>query len=817
MTPDNKKPKSNLFITIVKCLMILLVAIYLLIWIASPFAVRHFAQTPLQEMDVSLGEDSSVRYNPFTSTLTINELQLFDQANSQTLSVEHAEVSIHLHRLLLKQLYVSEFLLEGTEIEIVKEQQRLVVAGVDVSGSAGTEENVAAVEPQGDSSLSDFTLVIPELTLRRVLFNSQVDGTPHTLLLNELLIANTSLSQVQQQISLSIQALVNEAPLTLNSDIALQAGVGTIDSAFSLAQLDLQTVSPMLVDLGASVSGELSIKGNPKVKVTSENIGVNSEQIVLSITELDLNYAPWIVEGASDVLTIDNLNMTALPNGVIQHLAATVATQLSQGNVGLQTSDNSVVNWEQVSLTTELQLVDMQPNIVIEQIDISSLNLSEDRSLTPLAPILSIGQLSVSEVQFRDNHLNVDTVAIAGLKTDINVNPDKSIVSMVDTSALTPEPEPEPEDNTAATESVTEPSTPSVPAEQAESIPEKSSGLTLALGNLLLADAAHIHIKDQSVSPVFEQKITIETLQAGPFDSRDSSLKSPFELLAKDDNYLKIVAKGHARPFADKLNALFTANISELDLPSVSPYVKDGLGFEMKTGQLDVGVEVRIQDGEIDGETKLFLRGVDMSSADEVEQGTIKEGKAMPLNYALGLLKDDQGNIDLGVPLRGNVAEPSFGVEGFLGLVLKKAAMSQAKNYLMTTFVPYASVVSVALSGAEYLLKVKFEPLVFQKGGVELTAENQQYLGQLVLLMQDKPELQLKTCALGTYADLGVPAATVLDADQQASLKAMGTERQNNLKRYLIEQGIASSRILYCAPELDTAADAQPRIELKTD
>jgi hypothetical protein len=206
-----------------------------------------------------------------------------------------------------------------------------------------------------------------------------------------------------------------------------------------------------------------------------------------------------------------------------------------------------------------------------------------------------------------------------------------------------------------------------------------------------------------------------------------------------------------------------------------------------------------------------------MSSADEVEQGTIKVGKAMPLNIALGLLKDDQGNIDLGVPLRGNVAEPSFGVESFLGLVLKKAAMSQAKSYLMTTFVPYASVVSVAISGAEYLLKVKFEPLVFQAAEVALTEENQQYLGELVLLMQDKPELQLKTCAIGTYADLAVPAATTLNADQKALLKAMGTERQKNLKRYLIEQDIASSRILYCAPELDTSEDAQPRIELKTD
>lgn len=811
MTSSNTKPQLHPFIIAAKFLLILLVALYLLIWLLSPFAVRHFAQAPLQEMGVTLSEDSSVRYNPFTSTLTVSELKLFDQDNSQALAIEHAEVSVHLHRLLFKQLYVSEFLLEGTEIEIIKDQQSIVVAGIDVSATPETEQDEPALEQESGSSSSDFTVVIPELKFKQVLFNSQVDGSRQTLLLNEL-IANASLSHLAQQVSLSILAQVNDAPLMLNSEVDLQAGVGTIESSFSLEQFSLQTLSPMLVDLGINVSGAFSAKGNPKLSVTNEAIEVNSEQIVLSLTSLNLNYEPWVIEGASDVVTVDNLNINALPNGAIQHLAASIGTQLSQGNVGLQSGDNSVVNWEEVSLVTNLQLVDMQPNIIIEQINVSALNLSEDKSLTEPAPILSIGQLSIADLQFGDNHLNVDTISIAGLKTDISVNPDKTILSMVDTSVLNPEPQEE----TAATENVTEASTPSVPSEQVEALPEEGS-LTLALGKLVLVDAAHIHINDQSVSPAFEQKITIETLQAGPFDSRDSTLKSQFELTAKDDNYLKIAAKGHAMPFADKLNALFTANINELDLPSVSPYVKDGLGFEMKTGQLDVGVEVMILDDEIDGETKLFLRGVDMSSADEVEQGTIKEGKAMPLNMALGLLKDDQGNIDLGVPLRGNVAEPSFGVESFLGLVLKKAAMSQAKSYLMTTFVPYASVVSVAISGAEYLLKVKFEPLVFQTAEVALTKENQQYLAELVLLMKDKPELQLKTCAIGTYADLAAPASTTLNTEQQAALKAMGSERQDNLKRYLIEQEIASSRILYCAPELDTAENAQARIELKTD
>jgi hypothetical protein len=126
-------------------------------------------------------------------------------------------------------------------------------------------------------------------------------------------------------------------------------------------------------------------------------------------------------------------------------------------------------------------------------------------------------------------------------------------------------------------------------------------------------------------------------------------------------------------------------------------------------------------------------------------------------------------------------------------------------------------VVSVAMSGAEYLLKITFEPLTFNTADTEFKPENAQFLEELALFMQDTPDLQIKTCAIGTYADLNIPQDTVLNEQQTIQLKAMGDTRQANLKRFLVDKGLASNRVLYCAPELDTDADAIPRIELKTD
>jgi outer membrane protein OmpA-like peptidoglycan-associated protein len=120
-----------------------------------------------------------------------------------------------------------------------------------------------------------------------------------------------------------------------------------------------------------------------------------------------------------------------------------------------------------------------------------------------------------------------------------------------------------------------------------------------------------------------------------------------------------------------------------------------------------------------------------------------------------------------------------------------------------------------AMSGVDYLLKITFEPMPFDTNESELKEGNTQFLAELALLMQDTPDLQIKTCALVTYADLGLADAQVLNEQQKAQLKALGDERQNNLKRYLVDEGIASNRVLYCAPELYSGVDAVPRVELK--
>ncbi|HBY88569.1 MAG TPA: hypothetical protein DEO86_22180, partial [Colwellia sp.] len=92
---------------------------------------------------------------------------------------------------------------------------------------------------------------------------------------------------------------------------------------------------------------------------------------------------------------------------------------------------------------------------------------------------------------------------------------------------------------------------------------------------------------------------------------------------------------------------------------------------------------------------------------------------ALPLNMAMGMLKDGDGNVELDVPLSGSISDPNFGLSSIVTLITKKAIMSATQDYLMTTFVPYANIVSIAITAGEFALKLRFDDLEYQVKQVE--------------------------------------------------------------------------------------------------
>lgn len=116
-------------------------AVFSLVWLLSPVAVRMAAKEPLADYGLTLSPDSVVRLNLFNSTASVQNFVLQHNA-TPTYSLDWLQVKYSLHRLLFKELYIESVELDGMSLLASNDEGEVTVAGVALpaSSAAATEK-----------------------------------------------------------------------------------------------------------------------------------------------------------------------------------------------------------------------------------------------------------------------------------------------------------------------------------------------------------------------------------------------------------------------------------------------------------------------------------------------------------------------------------------------------------------------------------------------------------------------------------------------------------------------------------------------------
>ncbi len=344
-----------------------------------------------------------------------------------------------------------------------------------------------------------------------------------------------------------------------------------------------------------------------------------------------------------------------------------------------------------------------------------------------------------------------------------------------------------------------------------------ADNIAFSLASINLQTKKPIVFIDNNLTPSLSRTLFIDTFKLGALNTQEGEKSTPFNLIAYSNKYEKIALNGNIKPFAKIPEYQLDGQITEFSLPSISPYLKQAMQLELQSGQLNSNINFSLLGDKIKGNVDLLIKGLETTSADNNEIDLLKDNTMLPLNAALGMLKDGNGNLELSIPLSGSTHDPQFGVRSFISLIAEKAIMSATQSYLIKTFVPYANVVSVALSASDLLLKVRFEPLYYQLKQSKPDEKQHDYLQQLMALLNNKKSLHIKLCAISVPADIGLKSKTPLTKKQQKKLLDLGKKREQALKDYLVENyNIDSARLLFCAPKIDTEEQAKSRIEFSS-
>ena len=160
----------------------------------------------------------------------------------------------------------------------------------------------------------------------------------------------------------------------------------------------------------------------------------------------------------------------------------------------------------------------------------------------------------------------------------------------------------------------------------------------------------------------FKFKTHIHDL-AGNLSIIDFQTTTPslLNLTGKIDKYGYAKVEGRLTPSNIKNDTTLNILFKNIDLNTMTPYSGKFIGYKIKSGKLSMDLKYSIKKSKLLGDNKinidtLFL-GETVKSPDAV---------SLPLELAIALLKDSNGQIDIDMPVSGNIDNPDFSYSGVI-------------------------------------------------------------------------------------------------------------------------------------------------------
>jgi flagellar motor protein MotB len=257
----------------------------------------------------------------------------------------------------------------------------------------------------------------------------------------------------------------------------------------------------------------------------------------------------------------------------------------------------------------------------------------------------------------------------------------------------------------------------------AESRQEPSQRWKVAIDKITLQGGT-INFTDDSIKPRFSANL----LEIGGRISGLSSDENKFgevELRGKYDRYAPLEITGKINPLRDNLYVELKANFKDMDLTAVSPYSGRYAGYTIQKGKLSFQLEYLIVKNKLDARNNFFLDQFDFGDPIESPDAT-----KLPVKLAIALLKDQNGEIKLDIPVSGDLNDPKFSV----GRVVLKIIVNLLVKVATSPF---------ALLGAIFGSGEQLGYAEFDYGSAALTAETQKKLDILVKALHDRPGLKM--------------------------------------------------------------------------
>lgn len=229
---------------------------------------------------------------------------------------------------------------------------------------------------------------------------------------------------------------------------------------------------------------------------------------------------------------------------------------------------------------------------------------------------------------------------------------------------------------------------------------------------------------DNSLTPNFSSGIEQLKGNIGHVSSVPGT-KATVDISGNIEKYAPVKVKGEINPLLKEPYLNLDVVFKSVELTTVNPYSGTYAGHYIDKGQLTLALNYHLENNQLKGSNHVIIDQLQLGQASDSDTAT-----SLPLELAIALLQDNDGVIDLGVEVSGDVNDPEFS----LGAVI----WSTISN-IITKAVTAPFTFIAGLAGSDEELNV----IAFDFGVNTLTPEEQEKLQTLGTALETRPKLKL--------------------------------------------------------------------------
>ena len=413
---------------------------------------------------------------------------------------------------------------------------------------------------------------------------------------------------------------------------------------------------------------------------------------------------------------------------------------------------------------------------------------TEDNS----SSIAAFDSLNINQLKLTNNKtLHIKDIILTGTAANISIDKEKSLNLQQRLSS-------------------------SLPIENKNTAPKEDSPqtnkdpLNIKIDGIRIEDGHLLSFDDQSLNTPFKISSSIKHINITNLDTKNKKTKNHLKIDLALDQHGKIELEGDIQLLADVKEFNISGNAKGIDLRPVSSYLEPSIGHKIKSGQLNTDIKLSALNGTIDSLLDLNLKKFKLRPISEKEKAKLNKdlGLGMPLNAALNLLRDGDDNINIKLPITGDVNNPDFDPSDAIYTAMSKAITATIINY----YTPFG-LITVAGGLFDLATALRFEPIIFNANESNIATSHEASLDKVVQLMQQRPMLDLTLCGFSNLEDISIVSPTLYSETKAKpekaplidkvlpELTALASKRSENIKTYFVTNEIAADRLILCEPE----------------